>query len=728
MPRISPVYTNFTSGELSPRLEGRVDFAKYYNGVKTLENFIVLPHGGVKRRAGTHHVAEVKDSTKSTRLIPFEFNTDQAYIIEMGDTYFRFFKDNGVINEATQVITGITQASPAVVTIAGHPYSNGDVVDIASITGMTELNGKRFTVANKATDTFELTGEDSTAYTAYSSGGTAARVYEIATPYLEADLFQVQFVQSADTMYFVHPSYAPRKLTRTGHTSWTLTTVTFIDGPYQDDNITATTMNPSVSTGTGTLTASVAYFNANMVGGYFKLHGGYALVTAYTSTTVVDITIQATLSATTATTVWAEGSWSDYRGYPAAIVFYEQRLMFAGSTNQPQTIWGSVSADFENMKAGVETDDAIIYTIASNKVNVIRWLASAGRLIVGTAGGEFTVTSTSDAPLSPSNVSVKKQTSYGSSSIPPIQIRNIVIFVQRAGRKLREFFFRFEQDSYVAPDITILSEHITKPSITSLDYKQESDSLVWAVRSDGKLLSMTYERDQDVIAWARQIFGGSFGTGNAVCESIASIPIADRDQSWVITKRTINDATVRYVEYMDEKQWDGATSFQWDDLNTDSALTYDGSAITTVTGLNHLEGETVKIIADGSLHPDKTVVSGSVTLDRSASEIEVGLSYTSTLKTLRPDIQQPLNTIQGKSKRWNEVIVRFHETLGGKINGDPIDYRTSADEMDQAPALFTGDKRISNLGYDKEGQNTITQDTPLPMSIIMITGTLGVFD
>ena len=835
MPRFSPIQTNFTAGELSPRLEGRVDFAKYYNGAKTLENFNVLPHGGIKRRVGTHFVAEAENSAEASRLIPFEFNTEQAYIIEMGNLYFRFFKDNGSIGEATKTITGITRANPAVVTISTHGYENGDEVDIAAVVGMTEVNGKRFIVANKTTNTFELSGINSSAFTAYSSGGTAARVYEVVTPYVEADLNEIQFAQSADTMFITHPSYAPRKLTRTAHNNWTLTEITFIDGPYLDQNTTATTLSCNATSGSSrTLTASTAIFNANHVGAIFSFLDGYVTCTAFVDTTHLTVTVTDDITGTGTTTEWSEGAWSTHQGFPACVTFFEERLMFAGSTNNPQTLWGSVSGDFENFKAGTGASDAFIFTIASNKVNVIRWLAPASRLCIGTAGGEFTVTSTSDAPLSPTNVSIKRQTTFGSTTIMPIQIRNVVLFVQRAGRKLREFFFRFEQDAFVAPDITILSEHVSDPSIIALDYKQENDSQLWAVRSDGQLLAMTYERDQDVVAWSRHIVGGNFGectitvtdfaniavgttliltkadgttvtftsesvgsssptsstgfrpntnnnttadnifttinahadftvanpaanvvtvyetlkSGNgkltiessdttrlattdegiAVVESVASIPISDRDQTWVIVKRTINGTTKRYVEYLDEKQWATATNVQWPEMNTDSGLTYSGTAISVISNLEHLEGQTVKIIADGALHPNKRVSGGAITLDRAATEIEIGLAYTSTLQTLRPDSQQQQATLQGKSKRWNEVIARFHQTLGGKINDDIIYYRTSADKMGKAPSLFTGDKRVCNLGYDKDGHITVEQTEPLPIQVLSITGTLGAYD
>ena len=272
MARVHPFQTNFTAGELTPKLFGQVDFKKYNNGAETLENLTVFPQGGAKRRYGSKFVCEVKDSSKATRLIPFEFNIEQSYILEFGNLYIRFYKDNGQITEATKSITAITKANPAVVTASSHGYSNGDDVWINDVGGMTEVNSRKYTVANKTTNTFELSGVDSSSYTTYTSGGTAAKVYQITTEYTDSQLADLQFAQSADVMYITHPAHEPTKLTRTGHTSWTIADVDFEKGPYLDDNTTDTTLTASATTvGTGrTLTASASLFASTDVGRLFN--------------------------------------------------------------------------------------------------------------------------------------------------------------------------------------------------------------------------------------------------------------------------------------------------------------------------------------------------------------------------------------------------------------------------------------------------------------------------
>jgi len=825
MARVHPFQTNFTSGELTPKLAGQVDFKKYNNGVETMENMTVFPQGGTTRRYGSRFVCEVKNSANATRLIPFEFNVTQSYILEFGDQYIRFYKDNGQIVEASKNITGITQASPAVVTSSSHGYSNGDHVWINSVVGMTELNGRRFTVANKTTNTFELSGINSSSYTAYSSSGTAEKVYEISTSYTAAQVFDLQFTQSADTMYIVHSSHEPTKLTRSGHTSWTLAEVDFQIGPFLDTNTTTTTFTTSATTvGTGrTLTASASTFASTDVGRLVKLGDGWGKITAYTSATVVTWTINVAATGSGSVT-WALGAWSDTTGFPSTVSFYEQRLVFAGSTDYPQTIWASESGSYEDFDVGdASAADAFIYTIAANRVNVIRWLAPARDLIVGTAGGEFRVGRPTGEPLKPDNVTITQQTTYGGHTTQPVQIGNAVLFVQRQKQKVREFAYRFEDDAYVAPDMTLLAGHITGDGIDDVDYAQEPESIYWAVREDGVLLGMTYQREEDVVAWHRHIFGGTdqnctitvsdyaniqtgttlkftksdgttvtftsttgtagtdefknetnnnttadniytainthadftvanpaaaivtvfettpSGTGLLTVESsdtvrltttdekaakvksVATISETLENQVWIIVERIINGSTVKFVEYLDST------------LNMDCALsgTVTGSS-TSVTALDHLEGETVQILIDDAVYPVQKVSSGAVTVSLpstfASKTIEVGLGYKSTIKTMRVEAGAEAGTAQGRKKRYNEVLVRLYKTVGVTINGDQLPFRTSANKMGQPISSFSGDKRVSNLGWDREGQVTIQQTQPLPMTILGITGTLVTSD
>lgn len=570
MARVHPFQSNFTAGELSPRLEGQVDFKKYFNGCSELTNMIVYPHGGATRRGGMYFVSEVKDSTKEVRIVPFEFNVTQSYVLEFGNQYIRFYKDNGQIQ-------------------------------------------------------------------------SGAAAYEIATPYLEAELQELHFAQSADVMYICHSNHAPRKLSRTGHTSWTLTTPTF---------------------------------------------------------------------------QWHHSTpWNATNGYPRTVSFYEQRLFFAGTSAQPQTIWGSVTASYEDIRTGTNADDALEYAIATNKVNVIRWLQPSRDLIVGTGGGEFKVGRPQGEPLTPSNVMVTQQTTYGSWTIPPIQVGNAILFAQRARRKLREFSYQYQSDGYIAPDMTLLAEHITEGYLKDMDYQQEPDSIIWACTSSGNLLSMTYERPEDVVAWAEHKLGGT----DVEVESVAVITNATQDQLWVSVKRTINGVSKRYIEYLDPE------------LHLDSGISGTVSTSTaSVGGLSHLEGETVKIVINDAVFPDAVVSGGSIAISVPVGwtnvPIEVGLGYTSVLKTMRVESGSQAGKAQGSKKRWNEVRVRLLDTTGVTINGDQVPFRTSSTPMSSGIGLFTGDKRVTNLGWDRDGIIEIRQEQPLPLTVLGIHGTLTVSD
>ena len=750
MARVHPFQTNFTAGELTPKLAGQVDFKKYNNGVEIMENMTVFPQGGASRRYGTRFVKEVKDSSKVTRLIPFEFNIEQSYVLEFGDQYIRFYKDNGQI----------------------------------------------------------------------TSGGSA---YEIATPFTESMLYEIQFTQSADVMYIVHETLKPRKLSRTGHTSWTLTEVEFQNGPYLDANessITFTSSHTGVGTGR-TLTASASTFECSPnetgfhtedIGRLVKMKDGWGVITGYTSPTVVTWEIKQDLGSATATTDWALGAWSEHTGYPKTVSFFEQRLVFGGSTSYPQTIWASESGFYEHFHAGDGSPaDSFIYTIAANKVNTIRWLAPARDLIVGTAGGEFKVGRPTGEPLQPDNVQITQQTTYGGYSTQPIQIGNAVLFVQRQRKKIRELAYRFEDDAYLAPDMTLLAEHITGNGIVDVDYAQEPQSIYWAVREDGTLLGLTYQREEDVVAWHRHIIGGSFkqtfdaatdvtpkttdpnfngyititnhgfetgdkvlykadggtklgglqdneyyyiikidanniefadsyeqaidrtvlqitagvGTqsieGQAKVKSVCTISEDLENQTWVIVERKINNNIVKHIEYLDKK------------LNMDSALsTTVNASSSTITGLDHLEGESVQILIGDAVYPNQTVSSGSITISLPANtgykSIEIGLGYISQLKTMRVEAGASAGTAQGRKKRYNEVLVRLHKTVGININGDQLPFRTSSTPMGQNISEFTGDKRVINLGWDRDGQIIIKQEQPLPMTVLGITGTLVTSD
>ena len=564
------------------------------------------------------------------------------------------------------------------------------------------------------------------------SGGSA---YEISTPYLTAELFDIKFAQSADVMYITHPNHEVMKLSRTGHTAWTLAAIDFTDGPYLAQNQTATTMAASGTSGSVTITASTSTFVATDVGRLITFNSGRAKITGYTSATQVAATTQVNFSGTGAVTDWKLGAFSDTTGHPSCVSFFEQRLVFAGTLSEPQTLYFSKAGDYENMTTGTNADDAMVYTIASNQVNAIRYMKAVRTLVIGTTGGEFTVSADgTNASVTPTNVTIKKQSSFGSANVDAIPAGNAILFLQKAKRKIRELAYNFDSDGYVAPDLTILNDTVTKTGINEMSYQQEPDSIIWCVRDDGQLAGLTYQRSENVTAWHRHIFGGDFGSGNAVCESVASISgTLTEDEVWVIVKRTINGATKRYVECFSDFDFDETTSTDFKFL--DSHLSYSGSSTSTLSGLAHLEGQTVSILADGATHATKVVSSGAITLDRACTKACVGLSYDSVLQTMRIEGGAAEGTSQGKTKRISKVVLRLFETVGVKVGPslttlETVPFRTTSSQLSSpVDTLLAGDKEIEfRDDYNSDGFIFVKQDQPLPCSVLAIYPTLVTSD
>ena len=823
MPKVSKAFANFTAGEITPKLFGRTDISKYDNGAETVENFLVQPHGGLSRRPGTRFVSEVKNSSNAVRLIPFEFNVEQAYVLEFGPTYFRIYRDGGQVEsggsavEVTTVYTAsdlaglkFAQAADVMYVVSpNHPIYKITRTSHTAWT-FTEVTTQRgpFLDQNITTTTLTPDSRDGTIrLTASASLFTAddvGRLVKIEDGFIKITAFTSATVvdgtaqELEDGRAEILPSY-------------TASTISFHEGDpdatglEHNDRIEDTAAafidegfkigQTIIISGTTSNNNSTGHLVVDVTDSVITLAPGADLATEAADS---GHTIQGKL---VATDEWSLGAFSKTTGFPRAVAFYEQRLVFAGTSSQPQTLFFSQGGDFENFESGTSADDGMVYTIGSNTVNVIRFLASTRNLIVGTSGGEFVVrASGADEAITPTNIQIKQQTSHGAADMTPMQAGNAVLFVQRAKRKVLELQFNFDVDGYIAPDVALISEHITENGLEELAYQQEPDSILWTRRGDGQLACMTYKREEQVIGWARQIIGGVFGTGNAIVESIASIPgDLDEDQVWVAVKRTINGATKRYVEFI--RDFDFGTDVN-NAIFVDSSLTFTGvtstlagdeaadqttitladassfpssgaikigtevitytgkstndltgcvrgvvgpaaahssgatvtQATLSLSGLSHLEGQTVSILGDGSVHPDKTVSSGAVTLERYVTKAHAGLSYNSTLQTLRVDAGSAMGTSQGKIKRINELTVRLFRSVGLKVgrdanNLDIVPFRSSATAMDAPIALFTGDKEIElNGNYDTDGQLTIRQDQPLPMNILAVYATLSTFD
>lgn len=590
------------------------------------------------------------------------------------------------------------------------------------------------------------------------SGAPEAVPLSLEAPYEAADLQHLKWAQSADVMYFAQGSHAPRKLERRGHTTWSLIRVAFQDGPYLGENASAAmTLQPSATTGNNiTITAAGhSPFLPGDVGRPVRLRHsgepGWAVITEVISPEQVRAAVKRNFTATSATSNWRLGAWSGERGYPGVVTFFEQRTAWANTQSQPQSFWMSQSADLENMRpdsfeggaAEVQDDDGLDFTIAADEVNAIRWMSPGRQLILGTSGGEWSLGS--DGPVvTPTDIAVKRESTNGTADIMPLRIGSIVLFVQRAKRKLRELVFSLETDGFRTPDLTILAEHIGESGLCEIAYQQEPDSQVHCVREDGVLATLTYHRDQDVVGWSRHILGGRFGAGPPVIESVATIPGSaaagseNRDEAWVAVKRTVNGATFRSIEVF-ESSFEGPNADAFDSRSAydmevlarqkqafyvDCGLSYEGPPTQMLSGLGHLEGETVKVLADGALHPDRIVAGGAITLQVPASIAHVGLPYRHVFTSLKLEAGAAAGTAVGKVKRVHAIVLVLLHSLGLRIGPsiaqqEEVPLREVGDAMDTAVPLFTGERFVSFEGdFERDARIVISGDTPLPFTLL----------
>lgn len=819
----------FSGGEVSPSLYPRTDIDKYQISVALLKNFIVHAHGGASNRAGLEYVATTKDSTKKTRLIPFSFNTEQTYMLEFGDQYMRVYKDGGQVVEPGIAITGATQANPVVITTGvAHSYSNGEEVYLSGfVGGMTELNGRRFIIANTTATTYELVGEDGTGHSAYSSGGVSSRIFTLTTPYLEADLFLLKFVQSADVMTICHADYEPRNLSRTDHHVWTLAVIAH--GP----SIAQPTLTSATYSGTGTgITYKYVVTKVNIetgeesiastsksVSGDLSTSGDkvalvmpspgagfrynvfksdndgdfFGFIGQSTGTAFTDRNIEPDYNDAPATSV--RDPFAAAGDYPGVVSYYQQRRMFANSDNKPQTIWGSQSANYDNMNVSTpsKADDAVTFTIVAREVNEIRWMIPLRDLLLFTSGGEWLAQGSDDSRvITPSSFKADVQTQWGTANVKPEVIGNSVVFVQEKGAVVRDIAYSLVDDGYNGNELSILAHHLFDTyEIVEWAYAKAPHSILWAVRSDGVLLGLTYLREHQVWAWHQHDTAGKF-------ESVAVIGEGQEDVLYCIVKRWIGGQWVRTIERMHTRIIDNVRDSFFVDcgLSLDIPLTIEGitqanpavvtstghnlsntdlidvekvegmtevngnrykvknvtantfeltnpandanidssafgvwreggvfrKAESSFTGLDHLEGETVSVLADGSvISPSPTVTNGAISLAVPASRVHAGLSYLPQMKTLPFNVINQEGTTQHKPRSISKVTIFLKDTRGLWV-GASFDYLYEIQQaqpvLGQPIELFTGQfEQTVGPTWDTEGELCFEQRDPLPVTI-----------
>lgn len=668
---------SFAGGEVTPEFYGRIDDAKFQTGLAKCLNFYPLPHGPVSNRAGFGFVRAVKDSTRKTRLVPFSYSTTQTMVLEFGHLYVRF-------------------------------HTNGATLE--------------------------------------SSPGVP---YEVTTPFVEADLFDIHFVQSADVLTLVHPNYLPRELRRMGALSWTLTTIAFASRLSPPTGVTATATAGSTpgtptthtyvvssvgpngldeSTYSGVATCSnnlfddgafntVAWTAATGVSRYYvyKLSNGlYGYIGQTQGVTFRDDNIAADVSVTPPE---INDPFLGTGNYPAAVSYFEQRRAFGGTANAPQTLWMTRSGTESNLNYSIPTrdDDSIQFRVSAREANTIRHIVPLQELVLLTSSAEWRVTSINTDAITPTSFSVKPQSYIGSNNVQPVIVNNNLIFAAARGGHVREMGYAAQAGGYMTGDLSVRAPHLfDNLEITDMAFAKAPQQIIWMVSSNGKLLGITYVPEHNVGAWHQHDTDGIF-------ESCCVVSEGSEDVLYVVVKRTIGGVVKRYVERMASRQFANPA----DAFFVDSGLTYDGVPVDELSGLSHLEGKTVSILADGAVHPQRVVTGGAITLDVEASKIHVGLPITADLQTLPLSFETEAFG-QGRVKNVNQVWLRVFRSSGIFVGPNPNELveakQRTTEAYGAAPALKSEEINVMvTPTWGDSGSVYVRQSDPLPLTVVAMT-------
>ena len=815
MPVTRTFSRSFSGGEISPEMFGRIDDAKFQQGAATMRNFVAKPQGPAENRPGFSFVREVKNSSQTVRLLSFTFSTVQTMIIEMGNEYFRFhtqgqtlfYNDGAAYNNSTN-------------------YSVGDIAKSGGVNYYSRTGAQGQAVSNS---------------THWYAMPTNPNIYEIPHPYQQAELFDVHYVQSADVMTLVHPNHAPRELRRLSATKWELRTINFASPLASPTGVSVTRYIPSSSsTNTDTyetheyvvtavgsnlvdesaqsssasvdnniyVTGAKNTISWNAVSGaakyrvYKEQAGIYGFLGETTSTSIIDANIAPNFSRTPPI---YENEFQSINNYPGAVSYFEQRRVFAGTNNEPQTILMTKSGTESNLSFGlpIRDDDRIKFRVAARESNTIRHIVPLTNLLMLTGSAEWRVSSINSDAITPTSISVKPQSYVGANNAQPVIVNNSMVYAASRGGHVRELGYNWQANGFITGDLSLRAPHLfDNLTVTDMALSKAPIPIVWFISSNGKLLGFTYVPEQTIGAWHQHDTDGTF-------ESVAVVSEGNDDVLYCVVKRTINGATKKYVERLGTRLFEQArdcffvdcgSTYNGTNTNTNQTVTISGgtnytrgesvtitanynlfnappslddvgdaivlisgsnyyrcnitatssatvatvkldvdlpaslrnTGITTyevarnvISGLDHLEGKTVSILADAAVHPQRVVSSGSITLERASSVVHVGLEYQSDLQTMPMSLQAEAFG-QGRVKNLNHVWLRVLESSG--IFAGP-----SADKLVEAkqrttepygapPRLKTEDIKIMvTPTWQDNGQLFVRQTDPLPLTIVGMT-------
>lgn len=791
MAKLRLIQNSMNAGEISPRLRGRTDIPRYANGLESCRNAIPTVEGGAFRRPGSRHVAQAAGA--DVRLIPFHESTGgtlTGWLLEFSALAVRFYT-NGVqvmdgpdpLELATpyaaadlaaihynqsdntlylwhgdhhprRLVRTATAWTIETVPFTNYPYQRPEGTEAVTLSAsavsgaVTVTSNLDYFLAGHVGMTMGING-GLAQITAYTNAKTvsATMVQPIIVPVemkRYTDTVTVAITKAAlgggvtvagytfltkkqagsesatidlNLTVTVTPDPLPAGITYTKVTNYDN-----VDGLEQHTSIVTLSIDSAVLAADATVTIT-AYSERKIFSGLAEILRdafSYDLTTTLPADQAgvvsTKVSLAAPMTGTEADSDWNEIAWSDLRGWPRCGGLFEQRLLMAGSNTYPTTLWGSRTGKPLDLTVGTLDDDGFSFTLVDAATG-INHLTVMNRIFIFSHSKELTLDS-GEKPLTPTTPNIKTRGANGSSpTVQPVHIGNQIFFVSPSGKRLQTMEYDLNVDDYIATDLSVFSSHFTGQGggITAMAYSREPYGIIWAVTTAGHLLSITIDKRQDVVAWARQTSSGSYKDGAVVSGG------SNNDEVWLAVARTVNGTTTTRIERLDYS------------LNTDSAVTATASpAKVEWTGLGHLEGETVDILADGFVAVPQAVTGGKITLPYPASAVEVGLNYTTTIKDLPVELAQQGTTAQGSNMAVAKTIVRLFETRGCMVNGERLPFQQFGDQLlDQPASLFTGDKTISTLGRGtapEQSQTTIVQDKPLPLTVLAIIKQVAIND
>lgn len=809
MSYITLYQSNFSQGELRDWALGRVDIAQYGNSAYSIKNMIVRPQGGLMKRPGTVYVSPVKDETQEgTRLVPFVYSDTDTYVLEFGDHNMRVYKNDWQVPSGEQLInTGflgglsgwltthgnVQWNGPGSVSIQGQPgtptppntYANiyqevflsagtytltvfklssanifmsvwdsvpsygdvGQVLDQVTGGAAGTVTSSTFTVHSEGFYYIGVRRSDAVLATFRSiSLWRHSYIVDLSVPYSLEEVQQLQFAQTFDSLFVVHPDHPLQRIQRSSDTGWSIAEYILEDGPYykiSDQRYggrgTGYTLTPSANSGSITVTSSSSLFVPEDVGRLVRYRTlvtdawGAFRITQVNSGTSVDATVQKTLSGTAASSQWRMGAFSETTGYPRAITLSEQRLWLAGTRDQPQGVWassigdlGNFSPDNDEDKDEVDPDTAMDYVINDTRSNIIYSMSSLRGVNILTSGGVFLARSSLQGEaITPENLNIQPITKDSAAPTLPEVTGSNLYYSDEYGKRLLELGYSFQDDAFKSIDVGMLAEHRLFKRIKKIVSCRSPNYLIWVLDQEGGLSAVTYIKEQNVNAWTHQVLGGQ----DVFVEDIATLPGQQEDELWLIVRRTIDGQVRRYIEIVSTSRIDQSNVNS--SMYLDCASFYSGSPTTTLSGLGHLEGEVVECFADGAVtvvENDGIVETGEIELQSEVEEAAVGLPYVSEIETNQLSSTQAASLLQGRTGRIHAAVLRLFSSYGGEVginNGNGLEMipeLSSEVVMGEPIVPFTGDREILLPSeYTRNPRMFIRHSLPTPFNLLSIT-------